>query len=114
LNLRAFASSVAGRLVFPLFTTFLLSFVHPVLFIHPTLLPSSQLVLFSQVFSLFTWNIWGTGFGYQKKEKRKKERKNKGKKKRPGAELKKNKKMESETKQPEIGAPHFLNQHCCF
>jgi hypothetical protein len=29
LNLCAFASLVAGRLVFPLFTTVLLSFIHP-------------------------------------------------------------------------------------
>jgi hypothetical protein len=37
LNLCAFASLVAGRLVFPLFTTFLLSFMHPTFFIsfHP-------------------------------------------------------------------------------
>jgi hypothetical protein len=37
LNLCAFASLVAGRLVFPRFTTFLLSFMHPTFFIsfHP-------------------------------------------------------------------------------
>jgi hypothetical protein len=52
LNLCAFVSLVVGRLVFPLFTTFLLSFIHP------TFLPSSYLFCFDK-FSSFLPGTFG-------------------------------------------------------
>jgi hypothetical protein len=102
LNLCAFASLVAGRLVFPLFTTFLLSFIHPMF------LPSSYLFHFDK-FSSFLRGTFGAPHLVIKNTKKRKERNNKGKSKGTVQNhKKKQQKKESERRQSEIGAPHIL------
>jgi uncharacterized membrane protein len=102
LNFCAFASLVAGRLVFLLFTTFLLSFIHH------TFLPSSYLLHFDK-FSSFLRGTFGVPhLVIENTKKGRKETTKERVKARCRITKKKQQKKESERRQLEIGTPHIL------
>jgi hypothetical protein len=96
--------------------TAVFSFIHPTSIVHhhsfSIIRPMSffPLCWFRwHVLSLADWNALGVGSGCQKKEGKKQQRTSKKGK----VQKIRRRKKESKRRQPEISAPHFLNQHCC-
>jgi hypothetical protein len=111
----AFASSVAGCLVVSLSPPFFRSYIPRLSFTTIPFQSYAPCLFFLHAGFVGTLSalLIGTLWASDLVAKKRKERNNKGHQKKGKVQKIRRRKKESKRRQPEISAPHFLNQHCC-